>query len=383
MQSGNPNGVVVARSDDSNQEMLDAQGLTFGQDLAGAGASLTALLAGNLARIMQRDSISIPNGKDFYTTNIRDAGMRVRLPGAAGTTPTYFIRIRSANATKTSHTLGTGVTRGAYRLQVRLNEIDEFPGSTVRYSDLRYAGGGTSTGAIEVLGLPANSPFLGESTETLTVNNNTAAGAQDLGNLLAINRTTLGTAGNLGPANDVDFFTFTIDHPLTQGTTSTATWPVVIDVDFADELARANNTFAVYNAAGQLILVSRDSFVADDQPDPLAGNNTEDLSRGSFGFLDAFLGTIMMPGGQITAGTSQRYTIAVSSNATFPTTLEQYFAGGAADPLVRLEPLDSVRRIAEDHINSQGGSVFGPLAAFVRNTGQHGQPGRRSARPAV
>jgi hypothetical protein len=54
-------------------------------------------------------------------------------------------------------------TSGAYRLQIRLQQLDEFPGSTVRYADIRYA-----TNGIELRGLPGHSPLVGESAEVGT-----------------------------------------------------------------------------------------------------------------------------------------------------------------------------------------------------------------------
>jgi hypothetical protein len=352
VQSGFPNGRVVARSDDSNAEQLASLGTIGSEGLQGVG--LPAPLAGEdqLGRIMQRDAIQIPYGKDFYTTNPRDAGMRVRLPGAAGTTPTYFIRVRSANANKADATLGAGQTKGAYRLQVRLNEVDEFPGSTVRYADLRFAGGagGATAGAIEIIGLPAHSPFVGESAEVVGANNDTAGGALDLGNLLTTDRATLSVGGSIGSVGDVDFYKFTLQHDLANGPNGVATSPVVFDIDYADAISRPNTTFAVYDSTGRLILTGKDSNVVDDQPDPLSGNNTQDLSRGSFGFLDSFIGTVMMPTGLRSFNTTQTYTIAVSSDRSYPTTLAQFFNANAADKLSRLEPINSVERIAEDHI---------------------------------
>ncbi len=44
--------------------------------------------------------------------------------------------------------LDGGLTTGSYELQVRLREVDEVPGVTVRYADLRYA-----TNGIEAFGL--------------------------------------------------------------------------------------------------------------------------------------------------------------------------------------------------------------------------------------
>jgi len=68
-------------------------------------------------------------------------------PGEPGD-PGYYAFSRLAN------------TSGAYRLQLRLREMEEVPGSTVRYADIRYA-----TNGVEVLGFPGHSPLLGETAE--------------------------------------------------------------------------------------------------------------------------------------------------------------------------------------------------------------------------
>jgi hypothetical protein len=59
-----------------------------------------------------------------------------------------------------SGSVGDGLTSGVYQLQVRTRETDEVPGSTVRYSEIRYAQNG-----VELIGLPKSSPLLGEAME--------------------------------------------------------------------------------------------------------------------------------------------------------------------------------------------------------------------------
>ena len=55
-------------------------------------------------------------------------------------------------AAPTGAKLQANHTSGEYRLQIRLRQLDEFPGSTVRYADIRYA-----TNGIELIG--AAGPF--------------------------------------------------------------------------------------------------------------------------------------------------------------------------------------------------------------------------------
>ena len=96
---------------------------------------------------MDRDVYDV---NDMYTTNPKDAGMRLILPGSAGELRTYYVRVRSVD----------GASAGAYQLQIRLGETQEFSGSTVQLSSIRYA-----TSGIELLGLPTNSPLLIDTTE--------------------------------------------------------------------------------------------------------------------------------------------------------------------------------------------------------------------------
>ena len=97
---------------------------------------------------------------------------------------------------------------------------------------------------------------------------------------------------------------------------------------------------SVFDSFGRLVLIGRDSNISDDRSD-----DGTDLSRGSFGVLDPFIGNVELPEGT--------YFAAVTSNARVPNEL-------LVNPLVRLEPVNSVTRIAEDHILSSGGSTAAP-----------------------
>ena len=137
--------------------------------------------------------------------------MRVVLPGAVGSELTsFYIRVRS-NSDDLSN-LAAGQTLGRYQFQVRLQEMDEVPGSTIRYADIRYA-----TNGIEVYGQPIHSPLLGEAAEANTAANDAIAGAQALGNILNTDRAALSIAGELTAASDVDFYHFEISYDSVQG----------------------------------------------------------------------------------------------------------------------------------------------------------------------
>ena len=337
---------------DTMVELIDANGVVVARSLNNSTLSGTA-----------QTIIKEPNqGGDYFSQNPRDAGLRVILPGTVGVTGTYFVRVRSQPVVGQENTL-VGQTSGRYQLQVRLQQTDEFPGSTVSYSDLRFA-----TNGVEANGLPYHSPLLGDSEETTGDNNNTN-GAQQLGNLLFNDRNTISTAGDISSATDVDFYRFNVDYSniqvvpgLNAPTTTTApskTWATTLDVDYANGLTRTDSTLSLYtvNAAGviQLAVIGRDSSIIDDQPSTLAGqgNDLDDLTRGTVGKLDPFLGSIMLPTG-LPGQDSATYLAALSSDQLIPMTLNAQFDVASTNQLTRLEPTDGVTRVVEDHIGFNG-----------------------------
>jgi hypothetical protein len=296
--------------------------------------------------------------KDNFSTNALDAGMRIALPGTVGTRSTFHIRVRSKD----------GLTSGVYQLQVRARESDEFPASTVRFADIRYANNG-----VEVIGLPAHSPLLGEAAEDESAGAN-AAGVgsnwadngsffqdpifpgdrpQDIGNLLESDRTAISVAGTVSSANDVDIYTFDVTYlGINAQNQSTHYAPALFDVDYADALVRFNSTLSVFDSSRTLVYIGRDSNVAEDRPGPLQGNDLDDLSRGSTGSKDPFIGPVELIEGQ--------YYAAMTSSALMPSVLDQFTTPFTTNPLVRLEPVNSVTRLAEDHVESSGGSTAQP-----------------------
>ena len=142
--------------------------------------------------------------------------MRVILPGTPGIPVQYHVQVASANA----------ASRGNYELQIRLREMDEIPGSSLRYSSVSYG-----TTGLTVSGSPAHSPLAGEVGESSTVNDSVATG-QALGNLLTSDRATISVAGDVSGGGDVDFYTLDIayDSVQSQGTGVAA----MLDVDYSD-----------------------------------------------------------------------------------------------------------------------------------------------------
>ncbi len=120
-------------------------------------------------------------------------------------------------------------------------------------------------------------------------------------------------------------------------------------------------TLSVFDSLGNLIYISRNSNVVGDQPTPTASAQSN-LYTGSSSPLDPFLGTVQLP-----VGASKTYYIAISSDAELPTDLSETFLPSPGSPEAlanpslptvplplsyeRIEPVDSVQRIVEDHID--------------------------------
>ena len=294
-------------------------------------------------------------GGDFYSTNPRDPGMRVVLPGSGTELGTYFVRVRSQPEDGDITNTDGGLTRGEYQLQIRLRQVDEKGGSNVRFANILYP----ETG-IHARGLPGHSPLTGEASEVDDVLNNTlvspgspiAVSAQDLGNLLETDRNTISVAGSLSSASDIDWYQIELTYEDIQAITGVNDAPrafaAMFDLDYADQLNRADAVLSIYDESGRLIFIGRDSNVLDDQPLAGQANDFDDLSRGSLGLLDPFIGPVDLPAEVPSA--RELYYIAVSSNLQLPSPLDQTFNPDSETKLVRLEPIPSLRRVVEDHI---------------------------------
>ena len=339
-------GNIIAQSDDSYYEQIGD--LTIYTDANKVDPRLVNPLRKSAVDFYPESALGEP--KDLWSTNPRDAGMRLLLPGSLGTTNIYYVRVRSSNvqpgeprdALQDPSKLNDGLTTGIYQMQIRLKEIDEIPGSTVQYSDIRFA-----TNGIEIIGQPTHSPLTGEAGEDAT-SNDTLATAQPLGNVIAAERGTLAVAGNLSTLADVDWYQFEVTFESIQNiggyTNPVQHLATILDMDYADGLGRPNTRISVFDSNGNLILVSGDSNIADDQPAALNGADMDDLLRGSAGTLDPYIGTQ-----ELLVGT---YYVAISSDARVPVEFDQFYSPVPVNSLVRLEPIDSVERIVEDHVAS-------------------------------
>ncbi len=393
------NGNVRILSDDS---LSEASGDT--NRLIGPGG-FDASTARPLGTSLVPDGSPISEYQDAYSTNPRDPGMRLILPGNVGQRFLYHVRVRSANdpvsgssALIDASRVRDGLTAGAYQLQIRLDETDIFAGTQVRYSDVRFAVNG-----VQVIGGPNHSPILADEYETQSPND-TVANAQRLGlyetlydapvvaggaildeNGSPIPGLTLGlrdslvydrisgrnngddvtlqnpagpltsdrlaksVAGILDGVSDVDWYQFDIGYEQISRDSAALYLSAVFDLDYADGAARADTAIYVFNEARELVMIGTDSNIADDQPP--GDLDVADLSRGSLGTGDPFIGSA-----ELSEGT---YYVAVSNQARVPVPLSQFFDVDTTNPLLRLEPVDSVRRIVEDRIYR--GTAQGPI----------------------
>ncbi len=210
----NSNGQLLARSDNSTAETLDPTLIT----------RTTAIIPTLVNRLPSQVNGNLRKNtsgllKEDGTTNARDAGLRVVLPGNAGSRSTYHFRIRSSSTNIDNFT--AGLTSGSYEVQIRTRETQENPGSSVQYADIRYA-----TNGIQIKGLPKHSPLLGEFQEDESAggSNNDVTGGnvnnggtlisrdQYLGNLLSTDRATISVGGQISNGGDLDFYRFQVGY---------------------------------------------------------------------------------------------------------------------------------------------------------------------------
>lgn len=358
----NSDGEILAQSNDSVLEAAGSQPL-FQQN--------ALILANPLAKQLQ-------NGQDYGTTNSGDAGMRVVLPGSApqGALLTYHVRVRSSSLIpgdsfadlqdNTLDALQGGHSAGNYQLQIRLRELDETPGSTIQFADIRYA-----TNGVEVIGQPQNSPLQGDAVEILNVGatddiNDVRDFGVKLGNIVDSPNGSLTFSGSLGlkerpgfgghPGfDDVDFFRFDVTFDNVQSifnsqnpnnpelNNPTRHQPVTFDLDYGDQVSQVDSILTLYNEDGVVLAISNDSNIADDRSAPLNGADVDDLGRGSPGEKDPFIGPIELPEGI--------YYVSVTAVSQVPHVMTQFLVENPTTTTTRLEPIDSLRRIAEDRID--------------------------------
>ncbi len=240
-------------------------------------------------------------------------------------------------------------------------------GSLISYSDIRFA-----TTAIDLAGAPRHSPLAGETSEQEArdndrdgivdfADNDDPARAQELGNILTTDRLTNSIAGNISSATDVDWYAFNIDYPLLL-TPLAQYLSTVFDLDYADGIGRADLSMYLFTGAGNLISSGLNSNILDDRAGPLKGADITDLTRGTAGTLDPYIGSVELPAG--------RYLLAISNKSRMPGPLTTFTDANSADPLVRLQPVNGTQLLVEDHVQFDGGSTAnGPtINEFISST---------------
>ncbi len=254
------------------------------------------------------------------STNEKDAGFRILLPGVSGAQSTFFVRVRS-NGVNVDNPRA-GLTDGSYTLQIRLQDMQEYAGSIVQFADVRYA-----TNGVQANGLPSRSPFTGEAkvgmydgTPFHLDNNSAASTTTNVGNVHMTDLQAISVAGTLSTFGE-HRIVFSVGLPtsgLVGNASGAATFPIVLDVDYADGLNRPNLQMILLNANGTQVAASSSSNIFDDQAGPLRGADLGDLSRGSVGVGDPLI-KAFLPRGTYTAviRAEAAFTGSVRTNSRF------------------------------------------------------------------
>ncbi|MFN7892585.1 MAG: hypothetical protein ACK5OC_19970, partial [Pirellula sp.] len=356
------NGNIIALSNDSLNESVAAS-IYSDPALIPAGRALPM----DQQAFAKRNALSTAQ-VDFQGVNPLDAGLRVVLPGAAGSFNNYFVRVRSSNVSPVPDIINgitvprndpnrltdealvlLGISTGVYKVQIRLQQQQEIAGTSIQFADIRFA----STG-IDVQGQPMHSPLLGEYGESNPAETaNTSASAINIGNVLNNDRGAASIAGNLQVPADLDWYNFSVGRdstaPFSTITPSrNAHQSITFDIDYADGLGRANTQLWLFRRAanGDLTLIATgdNSNIHDDQSVPTRESDNSDITRGSRGTRDAYIGPFELQAGD--------YTVVVGNASLSSALLQQYNVATPVNSYVRLEPLDSIRRIAEDRFDS-------------------------------
>ena len=282
----NANGDLLVRSDDSTDEQSGVDTIFT-----------TPLVNPNNVNPLLRKATPVSRFntsgllKDDYTSNPRDAGVRLLLPGITGAQSTFFFRIRSKSTNIENS--GAGLTSGSYDVQIRIREAQEFPGSTVQFANIRYA-----TNGVHATGLPYHSALTGEAS-TGMFDGTTTDGITQVGSLNLTDRGAISVAGSL-TAGGGNLIQFSLGDTDLINPSFNTLYPIVVDVDYADGLNRPDTTAYLFTPQG--VFVGADSNIVDDRSGPLRGSDLADLSRGSVGTKDPFIGTVSLPRGTYTLG---------------------------------------------------------------------------------
>ncbi|MDA1178400.1 MAG: NF038122 family metalloprotease, partial [Planctomycetota bacterium] len=417
-------GEVLARSNNSMTEMQ-----SFPEFVK----------AGVFAAGLQR---SVYGSVDYFSQNIFDAGMRVVLPGSATGQLTYHVRVRSAGSTENGPGVTSGAYNLQIRireLDEHAGSTVQFADIGYATDAIRLRGlpSHTPLSGEVAEDTTLNSQLAGESENnrvcirqttsilvgvcTPRIYDRAFADAQYVGNLLTTDRGTISIAGRLSDSDrffpespfdsfreglegpgDVDWYLFEVnyDQTATNGRESTngglgipRSVDVTFDVDYADGFASVDSSLQVYRASfsdgignlsdvgrGSLVFDSRQAYDPDDQPRPGFGVDLTDLSRGSGGKLDPFLGPVRLETGF--------YLLRVATAQTEPLEMSQFTDILPANPFIRMSPAPAATRLVDDPVSSIPNSdtflgtpslvpySLGDLVLFgSRKTGSPSEPG--------
>ena len=133
--------------------------------------------------------------------------------------------------------------------------------------------------------------------------------------------------------------------------TRRSVYETTFDIDWANGLGdRPDTSLYVFDQTGRLILTARDGNIAEDRPGKPGTSSIEDLSRGTVGATDPFLGVT-----DLAVGT---YFVAVTTDRSVANQLDQFTNRNATNPDVRLEPTASRSRAATSRTDFITGDLF-------------------------
>ncbi len=288
---------------------------------------------------------------DGTTVASSNTFLPVILPGAAGTTGTYYARVRS-NGPDLANLTG-GETTGSYELGISLRGFED-AGSTIQYADIRYA----KTG-IEVAGLGAHSPLQTEFVEPGDIADFETA--LNLGNASQSDRGEISVSGTLEPVSFLD------DDPLNV-VTSGVDWYTfsgagVIDVDYADGTGNADTFVSIWaigtstgedeSEAGEdddyrvydLVYFGEGSNIPEDFAAGLAGGTFGPSDPFIVGFDGGHSPEVLLPDRDAANNRDVSYggnfLLAISSERIRPSVLlDQFLLPNAINPNARVNVVD-------------------------------------------
>ena len=241
----------------------------------------------------------------------------------------------------------SGETKGQYQLQIRLQQKDEKPGSTIRFADIALCDQRDRSPRPAV-------PFAAgrRNVGSRRYRQQFPGRRQNIGNLLQVDKGTISVGGQLTTATDVDWYRFDLGFDLMQFVTNYTdgwkTWSTMFDIDYADGLSRPDTTLVGVRRHGPLDpyrprLQRAGRPGSDDQQPP----QRQLRQARRFHRSGATSGRSFRARRSVTSSPSR-------ATASFPSVLDQTFNPQPTNPGVRLEPVESIARVATDNFEDVG-----------------------------